>query len=376
MASDINNKSQVDYLKVKQLINNLRDSSFLEFLKVGLKEYNTDNINEAHIVNTVKLTSSEDLTPYKALFSKFQDVFSTFEYQLLLNMDVAQIKQEVVQIDVLPVILKANATPFTPKGKGINPTSTNHKTSKKQPASIPAPKTISIVMIEYNLEVKNHVCEITKYTTVTMSVNLNEMAIDLWNEQERFQAVLIGVPTSTTIASLYLANPAHSILTPTGCKVFKLIQDKGTRKLITYYELWADLQRRNCHQKVKQDDNYSEVSQKNTNTLKSDKKHKETKRAKKIDKSLDSIDKFMVLADIRSMLRKSGYQVNFKPKNNCLIDLMKKINEYESTFKDGDDYDETDDYDDESLQYAYHCALMNQSSDVFSQKHYSFTRIT
>ncbi|CAB4404005.1 unnamed protein product [Rhizophagus irregularis] len=79
MASDINNKSQVDYLKVKQLINNLRDSSFLEFLKVGLKEYNTDNINEAHIVNTVKLTSSEDLTPYKALFSKFQDVFSTFE---------------------------------------------------------------------------------------------------------------------------------------------------------------------------------------------------------------------------------------------------------------------------------------------------------
>ncbi|POG76588.1 hypothetical protein GLOIN_2v1768711 [Rhizophagus irregularis DAOM 181602=DAOM 197198] len=152
MASDTNNKLQVDYLKVKQLINNLKDSSFLEFLKVDLREYNADDINEAHIVNTVKLTSDED--------SEFQDVFSIFEYQLLLNMDVIQIKQKVVQIDVLPVIFKAEATPFTPKGKEIKPnlsspnmnkkkkkvafisktssTSTSYKTSKKQPASIPA----------------------------------------------------------------------------------------------------------------------------------------------------------------------------------------------------------------------------------------------
>ncbi|CAB4476481.1 hypothetical protein RhiirA5_427464 [Rhizophagus irregularis] len=79
MVSNTNNKSQVDYLKVKQLINNLRDSSFLEFLKVDLREYNADDINETHIVNTVKLTSDEDLTPYKALFSEFQDVFSIFE---------------------------------------------------------------------------------------------------------------------------------------------------------------------------------------------------------------------------------------------------------------------------------------------------------
>lgn len=71
MASDTNNKLQVDYLKVKQLINNLKDSSFLEFLKVDLREYNADDINEAHIVNTVKLTSDED--------SEFQDVFSIFE---------------------------------------------------------------------------------------------------------------------------------------------------------------------------------------------------------------------------------------------------------------------------------------------------------
>lgn len=52
--------------------------------------------------------------------------------------------------------------------------------------------------------------------------------------------MLIGVPASTIIAFLYLTNSAYySILTSTGCKTFKLIQDKGsTCKLITYYESW------------------------------------------------------------------------------------------------------------------------------------------
>ncbi|PKY40632.1 hypothetical protein RhiirA4_416007 [Rhizophagus irregularis] len=146
---------------------------------------------------------------------------------------------------------------------------------------------------------------------------------------ERFQVVLIEVPASTTTATLYLDNPTHSIFTPTGCKAFKLIQDRSTCKLITYYELWVNLdkvigkafslgeftsdwkryytlnlkQRRSYHQKVKQNDD-SKISQKNTNTIKLDKKHKETKRAKKIDKSLDGIDKLTVLADIKLMLRK------------------------------------------------------------------------
>ena len=101
-----------------------------------------------------------------------------------------------------------------------------------------------------------------KYVTLTVSIDLNQAAMKLWNdgawtaplgglpvrwfpvnwdlkqrkERERFQAVLIGVPASTTTASLYPDNPAHSILTPTGCKAFKIIQDRGTRKLITYYE--------------------------------------------------------------------------------------------------------------------------------------------
>ncbi|PKK69219.1 hypothetical protein RhiirC2_781277 [Rhizophagus irregularis] len=113
-------------------------------------------------------------------------------------------------------------------------------------------------------------------------------------EQERFQVVLIGVSASTTIATLYTENPAYSILTPIGCKAFKLIQDRGICKLITYY---ANLDKTIVKKKPP-------LEGENTNTIKLDKKYKKTKRAKKIDKSLDSIDKLTVLADIRSMLRK------------------------------------------------------------------------
>jgi hypothetical protein len=40
---------------------------------------------------------------------------------------------------------------------------------------------------------------------------------------------------------LYSDNPVYFILTPTRYKAFKLIQNKDIYKLITYYELWADL---------------------------------------------------------------------------------------------------------------------------------------
>ncbi|PKY22773.1 hypothetical protein RhiirB3_436803 [Rhizophagus irregularis] len=70
-AYDNNNRPLIDYLKVKQHINNLRDSSFLAFLKVGLGEYAADNISEKHIIDTIKLTADEDLAPYEALLSEY-----------------------------------------------------------------------------------------------------------------------------------------------------------------------------------------------------------------------------------------------------------------------------------------------------------------
>ncbi|CAB5365102.1 unnamed protein product [Rhizophagus irregularis] len=147
-------------------------------------------------------------------------------------------------------------------------------------------------------------------------------------ERERFQAVLKGVPASVNTATLYPENPAHSILAPIGCKAFKLIQDQGTRKLITYYELWADLekvigkpfslneftgdwmryftpnlkQRKRNLQKVNQEEN-SKVRTNIINTQLS-KKTKVAKEIKNIDKALGGIDKLTILAEIRSMLRK------------------------------------------------------------------------
>ncbi|PKY47444.1 hypothetical protein RhiirA4_462640 [Rhizophagus irregularis] len=62
------------------------------------------------------------------------------------------------------------------------------------------------------------------YVTVTVLIELNQVATGLWNEGV-WTAPLGGVPTSVTTAILYPDNPAYSILVPLGCKAFKLIQD-------------------------------------------------------------------------------------------------------------------------------------------------------
>ncbi|PKY55580.1 hypothetical protein RhiirA4_475145, partial [Rhizophagus irregularis] len=298
---------------------------------VGLKEYNADDLGERDIVDTVKLTAGEDLTPYEKLLSDYRDVFSTFgvknlikiyhflyialmcsqHFQLLLGQEVDNLHDSLVtssqqsnyasssttnassdmEIFAYPEVVSADAEPYTSKGKGgrkkrvsyadvvkqdsnsdtsrlsspsptmekkkkktapVSKPNTSHKAPKKQHAT-PASKTISTVMTGYDPEFKENIREITKYTTITVSVDLNKAALDLWNggawtapfggipirwfpanwdlkqrkERERFQAVLIGVPATTNIATLYPDNPAHSILTPTGCKAFKLIQDRA-----------------------------------------------------------------------------------------------------------------------------------------------------
>ncbi|PKC01448.1 hypothetical protein RhiirA5_426688 [Rhizophagus irregularis] len=163
------------------------------------------------------------------------EIYAYPELQSQLQMKVAQIESKLAQIDAFSITalitLKADTTLFTPKGKGtkrvsyvekkrtvsISKTSSSsisRKAPKKQPVIL-ASKTISTVMTGYNPELKENVHE--------------------------FTAVLIGVFAFTTIATLYSNNPAHLILTPTGCKAFKLIQNRGTRKLIIYYETWANL---------------------------------------------------------------------------------------------------------------------------------------
>ncbi|CAB4430163.1 unnamed protein product [Rhizophagus irregularis] len=78
MAFNNNNRPQVDYLLVKQLITKLGNSSFLNTIRVGLTEYNTDNLGEREIVDTVEHTVGDDLTLYENFLSAHIDVLSTF----------------------------------------------------------------------------------------------------------------------------------------------------------------------------------------------------------------------------------------------------------------------------------------------------------
>ncbi|CAB4421255.1 unnamed protein product [Rhizophagus irregularis] len=316
MAFNNNNRPQVDYLLVKQLITKLGDSSFLNTIRVGLREYNADNLGEREIVDTVEHIVGEDLAPYENLLSEFRDVLSTFgvknvnklyhflyialmcsqHFQLLLGQEVnslydslamlsqqtnytssytdnassdmeifaypehqsplqqivAQIESEVDQqmeaepsILVSPTTLKADAEPFTPKGKGIKnkrvsyadavkqdsnsdtsrPSSPSPTMSKKKMKTAPVSK--SIIAIKFKSQQKYT----TAWTAPLGGIPVRWFPVN-WDlkqrkERERFQAVLIGVPANTNIATLYLDNPAHSILTPTGCKAFKLIQDRA-----------------------------------------------------------------------------------------------------------------------------------------------------
>ncbi|PKB94558.1 hypothetical protein RhiirA5_438501 [Rhizophagus irregularis] len=222
--------------------------------------------------------------------------------------------------------LLATATPFMPKddvNRLSSPTSSGgkkrkiapvskanssqspSKTTKKQPAAT-SPKTISTVMTGYVPANKDLTWKITvydipstqsqldtlnhlkawgqKYVTVTVLIELNQEATRLWNDGAWTALLggLPGVPASVNTATLYLDNPAHSILAPIGSDL--------------------DKQRRRNLQKVNQEGD-SKVQTNITNTQLS-KKTKVAKKIKNIDKVLGGIDKLTILAEIRSMLRK------------------------------------------------------------------------
>ncbi|CAB4421558.1 unnamed protein product [Rhizophagus irregularis] len=100
-----------------------------------------------------------------------------------------------------------------------------------------------------------------KYVTVIVSIDPNDAALSQWNEEvwtaplrglpvqwfsaawdlkqckehENFQVILFNVLKLLTTSTLYPAdNPVQSLLSFISCKAFKLIQDKGHMKLITY----------------------------------------------------------------------------------------------------------------------------------------------
>ncbi|CAB4425175.1 unnamed protein product [Rhizophagus irregularis] len=203
-----------------------------------------------------------------------------------------------------------------------------------------------------------------KYSTVTVSIDFNKWALTNWNngvwtapfggmpvrwfpaswtlkqrkECERFQAVVMDISKSITNNVVYNAeNPTQSMLSQLdGTLAFKIIQDRGRRKLITYFDTWASLdkalntefnfeefkgvwthyfsptlnrpknkppKKTDSTQKQNQDKNLN-VTQKDLDGQKQKGKSLgKKKQSTSKNKGFDGNDKLTILAEIRALLR-------------------------------------------------------------------------
>ncbi|CAB4416855.1 unnamed protein product [Rhizophagus irregularis] len=173
-------------------------------------------------------------------------------------------------------------------------------------------------------------------------------------ERERFQAVVIDIPKSITNNVVYNAeNPTQSMLSQLdGALAFKIIQDRGRRKLIMYFDTWASLdkalntefnfeefkgvwtryfsptlnwprnkppKKTNSTQKQNQDKNLN-VLQKNLDGQKQEgkslgKKKKSTSK----NKGFDGNDKLTILAEIRALLGPQRIHIQLRSRPKILI---------------------------------------------------------
>ncbi|CAB4431716.1 unnamed protein product [Rhizophagus irregularis] len=157
-------------------------------------------------------------------------------------------------------------------------------------------------------------------------------------ERERFQAVVMDISKSITNNVVYNAeNPTQSMLSQLDSALaFKIIQDRGRRKLITYFDTWASLdkalntefnfeefkgvwtryfsptlnrprnkppKKTDSTQKQNQDKNLN-VTQKDLDGQKQKGKSLgKKKQSTSKNKGFDDNDKLTILAEIRALLR-------------------------------------------------------------------------
>ncbi|CAB4407031.1 unnamed protein product [Rhizophagus irregularis] len=78
MAFQSSKRLDMDLVKAQQLIFDLEMVSFPKLVRFGLTEYCLNKISENDIVEAVKDTCNQNITPIQMIYSKFQDTFKIF----------------------------------------------------------------------------------------------------------------------------------------------------------------------------------------------------------------------------------------------------------------------------------------------------------
>ncbi|CAB4421244.1 unnamed protein product [Rhizophagus irregularis] len=139
--------------------------------------------------------------------------------------------------------LNAKAIPYTQKEKDVLSKNYEIKRKVSDSKALPAkkkqqrapPKEIQSVMTGYDPVLKDNVQKITLYDISSTWTSMSG------KEREQFQAVVKDIPGTITTSMLYPSDSSQSPISHLGCKAFKVVQEKSTCKLITYYKNWADL---------------------------------------------------------------------------------------------------------------------------------------
>ncbi|PKY47547.1 hypothetical protein RhiirA4_462766 [Rhizophagus irregularis] len=201
-----------------------------------------------------------------AIYKHLEGLQTTYadEFYELAQPYTPRGKKRVTYADVVSGSGSDDSRPTSPspeEKRNTQKTSKKGSTDKKsqqqmtKKSKLTPEKMISTVMTGYTPEDKANVREIwalTNWNNGVWTAPFEGMPVRWFpaswtlkqrKERERFQAVILDIPKSITNNVVYNAeSPDQSMLSLLdGALAFKIIQDRGRRKLIVYFDTWSSL---------------------------------------------------------------------------------------------------------------------------------------